>query len=41
MIGATIFELDLAFLDPGLLDLEFGECRFCNEQKPPHSRATG
>jgi hypothetical protein len=33
MVRAAKFQLDLAFLDPGFLDLEFGECGFYNEQK--------
>jgi hypothetical protein len=41
MIGAAIFELDLAFLDPRLLNLEFGEGRLCSEENQPRGRATG
>jgi hypothetical protein len=41
MVGAAIFELDLAFLDSRFLDLESGQCRFCNEQKQSRDRATG
>jgi hypothetical protein len=33
MVSAAIFYLDLALLDSGFLDLEFGECRFYSEQQ--------
>jgi hypothetical protein len=39
MDGAAIFELDLALLDPGLLDLKFGESRLRGAcQKPSESQ---
>jgi hypothetical protein len=38
MIGAAIFELDLALLDPGLLDFELGQDRLGAGQCQPRRR---